>query len=357
MTPLQYLKFLLFPLSFLYGLIIYIRNLLYDHDLLKSIEFDFPIICIGNLSYGGTGKTPHIEYLIRLLSSQFRVATLSRGYKRKTTGYILADAKSEAEQVGDEPALLKKKFPHVAVIVAENRSIAIPQILSSLPETDVILLDDAFQHRSIRPGLSIVLTKYSNLFTKDYILPVGTLREFRNAYQRADFIIVTKCPPDLSEQKRKEVVQEINPAKGQLVFFSFVNYHPAYLITDYKQKVTANKQLDIYLFTGIASTSELTDFLKEHMGNVYTMNFSDHHYFDRVDMENVTEAFHNIDSKNKIMLTTEKDAVRLYEHKQWILSKKLPIYVLPITVDFFEEDKKLFDSEVIGYLTRLKNSR
>ena len=355
MTPFQYLKFFLLPFAFVYGLIIYVRNWLYDSGFLKSIEFDFPIICIGNLSYGGTGKTPHIEYLIRLLSQQFRVATLSRGYKRKTSGYILADSKSEAEQVGDEPALLKKKFPHIAVAVAEDRSIAIPQILSTLAQTDVILLDDAFQHRTVRSGLNMVLTKYSKPFTRDYIMPVGTLREYRNAYQRADFIIVTKCPRALGEAEKKSIINEINPRKGQLVFFSYINYHPAYLITDSNKRVTANKQLDIFLFTGIASSSELTDFLKEHMGKVYSMNFSDHHFFDRVDMENVTEAFNNIESKNKIILTTEKDAVRLYEHKQWILSKKLPIYVLPITVDFFEEDKKLFDSEVLGYLNRVKN--
>lgn len=356
MSLLQNIKFILFPFALIYWLIIYIRNTLYDNDIFKSIEFDFPVICIGNLSFGGTGKTPHVEYLIRLLSNQFRVTILSRGYKRKSTGYLAVQANSDVEQVGDEPALIKKKYPHVGVAVSEDREMAVPQIISTIP-TDVIVLDDAFQHRSIRAGMSIVLTKYNKLFTRDYILPIGSLREYRGAYKRADFIIVSKCPKDLTKAQKQAIKEEINPQKGQLVFFSYIDYFPAYSITDHTDRLQANKELDILLFSGIASSSELKEFLEKSVRNLYSLDYHDHHDYDRVDMENITEAFNNIESPNKVLMTTEKDAVRLYKHRKWIIDKKLPIYVLPIKVEFFKEDKQLFDSEVVNYLERLKNLR
>lgn len=353
----QHYRYLLFPFSVLYGMVIYVRNWLFDNGIIKSIEFDFPIISVGNLTFGGTGKTPLIEYLIRLLSQQFRIATLSRGYKRQSHGFKMAQNPPDAKVIGDEPALLKRKYPHVFVSVSESRTMAVPQILSLSPQTDVILLDDAFQHRSIQPGMSIILTKYSDLFTHDHILPMGSLREFRSAYKRADFIVVTKCPKEMKPEEKKRIIDEIKPKAGQVVFFSYIDYFAAYLITDNKNRIAPHKDLDVFLFTGIASSDDLKQFLEQHVKNLYSMSYPDHHPYDRVDIENVTEAFQNIESANKIMLTTEKDAVRLYEHKEWILSKKLPIYVLPIRMDFFQEDKKLFDSEIINYLSRLKEHK
>ena len=357
MNLTDYLRFLLFPLALIYGVVIGIRNWLYDHRWLRSVSFEFPVISVGNLSYGGTGKTPHVEYLIRLLSGQNRVTTLSRGYRRKTSGFKIADNRPNVNDLGDESTLLKLKFPHVNVTVGESRVLAIPQILSTLPQTDVILLDDAFQHRSVEPGLSILLTSYPRLYTDDYLLPIGTLREFRGSATRANFIVVTKCPLNLNTVERERIRNEIKPIDNQLLFFSYIRYYHAYSITNPGDRIEPNKNLDIVLFSGLAFDEELNEYLSAKSRNVYPLQYSDHHNYDRVDIENITEAFQNIDSTNKILLTTEKDAVKLYEHKEWILSKQLPLYILPIQVDFFPEDKSLFDTQVTGYLNRLKQHR
>ncbi|GIV34233.1 MAG: tetraacyldisaccharide 4'-kinase [Chitinophagales bacterium] len=352
MTPTSLLRFLLAPFAVFYGLVVWVRNLLYDTDLLRSVEFDFPVIGVGNLSVGGSGKTPHVEYLIRLIAPHFRVGVLSRGYKRKTSGYVEAQASSMAEEVGDEPALLKRKYPFATVAVCEQRATGVPQLLMNHPALQVVILDDAFQHRSVRAGLSVLITSYSRLFTRDYILPVGALREFRSAYKRAEFIVVSKCPPDLSSEEKNRIRREINPLPGQLVFFSYLVYGKPYLFTDPTVKLEFD-QYKVLLVTGIASPSEPTAFLKSKVEKVFTMQFSDHHSFDRFDMERITETFQNIEGKNKVMITTEKDAVRLLPFSEWIIEKKLPIFVLPVQVEFFEEDKRLFDSEITGWLQKL----
>lgn len=348
-------KFLLLPIALLFGLAVYIRNRFYDWGFLKSFSFDFPIISVGNLSVGGTGKTPHVEYLIRLLSShQFQVATLSRGYKRKTRGYILATTEHHADHIGDEPSLIKKKYPHVAVAVSESRSVAVPQILSEVPNTDVILLDDAFQHRGIEPGMSIVLTDYSHPFTRDFLLPFGTLREPRSAYHRADFIIVTKCPPDLSQQQRAAMIKEINPGKHQAVFFSYLKYYRPYNIVNNQDKLELTKDLHVFLFCGIARPENLEQHIRAQVGELWVKEFDDHHPFDRYDLEVLNEAFENIKEEKKVLMTTEKDLTRLFAHKETIIQKKLPIYAQPIQVEFFEQDKQLFEQEILNYLIRIK---
>jgi len=351
----SFVRILLFPFSLLYGAGISFRNWLYEAGYLKYTEFDFPVICVGNLSMGGTGKTPHVEYLIRLLSEKFRLAILSRGYQRKTSGYVQAEVTSTADAVGDEPAMLKRKYQHVAVAVSEDRALGVPQLLSSYPQTDVVILDDAFQHRSVRAGLNILLTSYENLFTRDYLLPAGTLREFRSAYKRAEFIVVTKCPLTLNEPDRESIRREIAPAKNQLVFFSFLNYGQPYLFTDASIRLSFDKNYDVMLVSGIASSENLKRFIRPQVKNLYSFDFSDHHRFTRNDIETITEAFGNMESPTKLLLTTEKDAVRLLPYHAWIIDKKLPIFVQPVSVEFFEEDKKLFDEEITGWLERLKS--
>ena len=349
------LRILLFPFSLLYGAVIYIRNWLYDAGYLKTTEFDFPVICVGNISAGGTGKTPHVEYLIRMLSEKFRVAVLSRGYLRKTSGYFQADVNSTADAVGDEPALLKRKYPHVAVAVSEDRALGVPQLISSYPQADVVILDDAFQHRAVRAGLNIVLTSYDNLFTRDYLLPAGALREFRGAYRRAEFIVVTKCAQDLTQADMENIRREIAPAKNQLVFFSFLKYAQPYLFTDASARLNFDSNYDVMLFSGIASSEKLKQYIRPQVKNLYTFDFSDHHGFTRNDIEKITEAFGNIETPAKLLLTTEKDAVRLLPYRQWVIDKNLPIFVQPVSVEFFEEDKKLFDGEITGWLEKLKS--
>ena len=208
---LNYLKILLYPFSLLYGLVMWTRNRLYDNKVLNAVEFDLPVIAVGNLSVGGTGKTPHVEYLIRLLKDRFHIATLSRGYNRRTKGYLLADENSTASQLGDEPMQFHQKYPDISVCVGEERMLAIPQLLMERPDTQTILLDDAFQHRSVKPGMNIMITDYSRRFTKDHVVPFGRLREGRKGYERANCIIVSKCPPHLSETEKNAIRQEINP--------------------------------------------------------------------------------------------------------------------------------------------------
>lgn len=210
---------LLYPFSFIYGLLISLRNLFYEAKLLRSTSFSLPVINVGNLSMGGTGKTPHIEYLIKMLSPYINVATLSRGYKRKSKGFRMVEVGDNAMTAGDEPLQFKRKFRHIPVAVSESRNIGIPNILKQHPETHSILLDDAFQHRSVVPGLNILLTQYSEPFFEDYLLPLGTLREPRQSYERADLIIVTKCPEELSETEKEDFIARLNPKRNSKFFF------------------------------------------------------------------------------------------------------------------------------------------
>lgn len=321
--------------------------------MLKSVKFHFPVISVGNLSVGGTGKTPHIEYLIRNLASEYKLAVLSRGYKRKTSGYKLVRPMSTADETGDEASLIKSKYPFVNVAVAEARIYGIPQLLGDAPDTQVLLLDDAFQHRSVTPAINILLTRYNKPYTRDYILPMGSLREFRSSAQRADFIVVSKCPQTLTKEDRENFKTEISPNKNQLLLFSYLKYGRAYNLIDSSQKIALSEPDAVYLFTGIAQLDELMAYLKAESKEVFNIEYPDHHNFDTYDMSNIRTAFNNIERKNKVLLTTEKDVVRLIPHRRWIEENKLPIYVLPVEVDFFPEDKALLNRELNQYLEKV----
>lgn len=350
---LAYLRYLLFPFSILYGGIIFIRNKFYDWKILKSVKFHFPVISIGNLSVGGTGKTPHIEYLIKMLGSNYKLAVLSRGYKRKTSGYRLVKPMSTAAETGDEASLIKSKYPFVNVAVAQERVYGIPQLLSDAPETQVLLLDDAFQHRSVIPSINILITRYKKPYTRDFILPMGSLREFRSSAKRADFIIVSKCPEDLSEEQRIAFRNEISPSKNQLLLFSYLKYGNPYNLVNSNYRIELSQPNAVYLFTGIAQLDELMQYLRSSCKEVFNFEFPDHHDFDVYDMDNIRTAFNNIERENKILLTTEKDVVRLIPHKRWISENKLPIYVLPVEVSFFQKDKVILEKELYQYLEKV----
>jgi len=347
-------RLLLAPISLLYGLGVSLRNFFYSSNLLKEVNFDLPIISVGNLSIGGAGKTPHIEYLIRMLGPYINLATLSRGYNRKTKGYLKVVHSHSVEEVGDEPLQYLRKFPGVMVYVSESRSFAVPRIFREYPEMQTVLLDDAYQHRSILPGLNILLTDYSLPYTRDYLLPSGRLREWRSASKRADIIIVSKCPQNLELAERDKMVAELSPLPNQRVFFSYYQYLNPYYIFNLRQQVVLNKDLDILLICAIARTDYLLDYLDSAVNEVQVLEYEDHHYFTKFDVSNLLNRFNNMESKKKLILTTEKDAVRLEMHREFILENKLPILVLPLKVAFLFEDGQRFDSEVKNFLLNFK---
>ena len=345
---LRPVRILLFPVSLLYALVVKIRNWFFDKKLLSSTAFNLPIVCVGNLAVGGTGKSPMVELLIRTLRERFAVAVLSRGYKRKTRGYALANESTTALDIGDEPMQFHQKFPDIAVAVGEERIVAIPQLLHDRPDTKAIILDDAFQHRSVRAGMNILLTDYSNLFTRDWWLPSGDLRDAPSSYRRADIIIVTKCPEDLAEEERRAIVLEIGPRVHQRVFFTSICYGEPYHITG-DVKTTINDQVEVLLVTGIANPAPLKRWLDEQSRTYYELEYGDHHIFSIDDLNTVIRRFDGLTAGNKIILTTEKDAVRLTKFRQEL--EGLPFYVLPITPRFLFGEEPVFNDLITKFIS------
>lgn len=335
------LKIILAPLSILYGIGVYINNLAYRYGILQSTKFDIPTICIGNLTIGGSGKTPHVEFLIRYLRQYIKVATLSRGYKRKIPGFLVVQPTNNAAEVGDEPIQFKRKYRDVMVAVSEDRTFAIPKMLMQQPRLQAILLDDAFQHQALEAGLNILLTEYGYPFMRDYPVPSGRLRDLRSSYKRADIIIASKCPVVFTEEDRKEFIKEVNLLDHQQIFFSYYRYgHPYYLFNG-SQRITLSEDIDVLLVTGIARPEYLVDYLETVCNKIHSMEFADHHFFNNSDIGRIKGRFLDITSNKKLIITTEKDAVRLDLHREYLVEHKLPVFVLPIEVNFhFGEDDK-----------------
>lgn len=349
------LKILLSPLALLYGLVIAIRNGLYSLGLLRGVSFSLPVISIGNLSVGGTGKTPHTEYLVRILHEYLKLGIISRGYKRKTTGYLEVTPYSDASQVGDEPLQYKRKFPHIAVAVGESRSLAIPQLVRTYPDLQVILLDDAFQHREVDAGLNILLTEYNQLYTRDMLLPIGRLREWKSAAKRAEIIIVTKCPAILSDNERDAIEQEVKRYEDQLVFFSHYVYGNPYRMYNSGDRVSLHENLDVLLVTGIAGTDYIMKYVSDKCANVELMEYNDHHPYSDSDIGEIERSFHDMKKdRQRIILTTEKDATRLDAHRQLLLQRNLPVYILPLRVEFIGEEPEAFDDVIKDWLLNFK---
>jgi tetraacyldisaccharide 4'-kinase len=331
------LRNILFPFAILYGFITGIRNFLFDKGILKSYSFDIPIIAVGNLSVGGTGKTPQIEYLIRLLSPKYKIATLSRGYKRKSEGFILANSNSNAEIIGDEPFQFYKKFSTIRVAVDANRKNGIEQLLSQTNKPEVILLDDAFQHRKVKAGLYILLTSYSDLYSDDFILPTGNLRESRSGAKRANLVIVTKCPATLSLEEQKEIKAKLKLKLHQEIYFSYIDYDDSIYSENKSIGINEIKNFDKLLLAGIAKPTPFFEHLKSK--NVECLTFSDHHHFSDKDILEIENK-----ANNKIIITTEKDFVRL----KGSLSKE-QLFYLPIRSSFISRSEK-FDKTIINYV-------
>ena len=338
---------LLLPFSLVYGLIIYIRNWLFDRNILRSATFNLPLICIGNLAVGGTGKSPMVEFLIAKLKNKYNVAILSRGYKRKTSGYTLATDQSTALEIGDEPMQFYNKFPDVTVAVGEERVVAIPQLLHDKPGTRVIILDDAFQHRSVKAGFNILLTDYNNLYTRDWFLPTGDLRDQQKSARRADIIVVTKCPQDLSLAEKNQLTKEIKPGPGQQIFFTTISYGKPYQVITRKPWVEV-KTAEILLVTGIANPGQLKKYLEEKFNGFDELAFSDHHIFTIDDLKYILKKFDQIQSPGKILLTTEKDAVRLQKFSQQL--RELPFYVMPIQPVFLFHEENQFTRLITTFI-------
>ena len=334
------LRFFLYPFSLLYDLVTRIRNLFYDLGFFKSKTFSIPIIAVGNLSVGGTGKTPQIEYLIKVLQNNYKIAVLSRGYKRKTKGFILIDGTHTSDDVGDEPLQFFKKFPKICVAVDENRVNGI-QELQRKESIDVVLLDDAYQHRKVKADCYILLTKFDDLYTDDFVLPTGNLRENIGGAKRAHIIIVTKCPIDLSSEKQQDIKRKLNATSKQHVFFSSISYDnktsgklniPTEALNDY----------EILLLTGIANPAPLVSFLKAKGNEVHHLNYSDHHQFTSKEIDVITTKYSSITSEKKILLTTEKDYMRLS-------NKISSLSYLKMSTKFVEGDNQ-FNASVKSFM-------
>ena len=362
----------LYPASWLYGAVVIMRNKLFDWGLLRSKSFDIPVICVGNLSVGGTGKTPHTEYLIKLLQDNYRVAVLSRGYKRHTQGYVLATPKSTARTIGDEPYQMYTKFPSVTLAVDENRCHGIEQLLAlKEPAIDVVLLDDAFQHRHVKPGLSILLTDYHRLFCDDTLLPTGRFREPAGGKNRAQIIIVTKCPKDIKPIDYNIITKRLNLYPYQQLFFSTFRYGNLRPVFGQEVKeanantASASKEIplsslmamEVLLVTGIASPAPIMERLIDCAKQIETLSFSDHHDFSYKDMQQIKERFNRLTAEKRLIITTEKDATRLVNHPDLDEELKPFIYALPIEIEILQNQQDKFNQHIIDYVRENTRNR
>ncbi|MCF8364974.1 MAG: tetraacyldisaccharide 4'-kinase [Bacteroidales bacterium] len=349
---MRFLLFIIYPFTLIYGIVLYIRNKCYDWGICKSQAFDFPIISVGNLSMGGTGKTPHIESLITLLKNDYKIAVLSRGYKRKTKGFRLADKDSDFRQIGDEPMQIHRKFSDVIVAVDEKRSRGIMKVMEIVPQTDVVLLDDAFQHRAVKPGLSILLTDFHNLYPEDYLFPVGKLREFRRGARRADIIVITKTAKVLSPITVRRIIGLIKPREHQRVYFSYISYDTLKPLPGSDTKLPAGQINSALLFAGIANIYPLKEHVLLMTNQLDTLTFSDHHNYSGNDFRKIRTKFENILSQNKIIITTEKDAMRIAIPKIHDELAGLPIFYIPITAKIHKEFRADFNNQIKTYVQK-----
>lgn len=329
---MKLLRKLLFPFSLLYGGVTALRNLLYDNGVLKSKSYNLPVICVGNLSTGGTGKSPMIELLVSFLKDNYKIAVLSRGYKRKTTGFREVLLKSSVEEVGDEPLQFKLKFPEITVAVCENRQTGIEKLQKT---TEVILLDDAFQHRKVKASFNIMLTSFDKLYSADCMLPTGNLREPKFGAKRAQVIVVTKCPDTIDTARMEGIKRKLKPESYQEVYFSKIGYGSQIMNETESKPLAYLNEKEFLLVTGIANPKPLVDYLKNEGLHFETKSFPDHHNFSESEMEQL--------EKHKLILTTEKDFMRLKP-----LINKTEVYFMPIKTVILNGAESHFKNKVIN---------
>ena len=325
-------KFLFWKLSIQFSLVTSIRNFIYNIGVIKSHQFNLPIISVGNLVLGGSGKTPTIEYLIRLLSKNYKIAVLSRGYGRKSNGFIIADSNSDANLIGDEPMQYYRKFKNIIVSVGSNRVRGINKLIKLNSKPEIILLDDAYQHRRVKPEMSILLTKFNDLYSDDNIFPLGNLRESKSNANRADIIIVTKCDKNISKDQKRHIIQKLNIGDNQKIYFSSIKYSKILYDKESSKLLSEFKNIKFTLVTGIANSSHMVNYLKDNDFNFNHLSFKDHHNYSDSDISNI--------NNNEIVITTEKDYVKLYSR----VTTKL--FYLPI--EFLIHNEGEFNNQILN---------
>ena len=347
----------LLPLSWIYGAIVRFRNWLFDIGLKKSQAFSIPIISVGNITVGGSGKTPHVEYLIRLLHDKVKIAVLSRGYKRKSRGYVLANANTTMPEIGDEPFQMHHKFNDIYVAVDTKRVRGIENLQGDeeTKDVDVVLLDDAFQHRYVKPGINILLVDYHRLIIYDKMLPAGRLREPLSGKSRADIVIITKCPKDLKPMEFRVLTKAMDLYPFQKLYFTCIDYdRPTNIFDEQEIGIESLKEKHVLLLTGIASPKQMEHDLKPLCQDITSLSFGDHHQFKAKDVERINDTFASM-PEPRIIITTEKDAVRLRETEDLDEGVKKALFALPIKVRFMLDQEENFNDKIISYVR--KNSR
>lgn len=346
---LKYLRLLLLPFNVVYAFVVYVRNLLFDWGIFKSTSFDMPIICVGNLAVGGSGKTPTTEYLVRLLS-EYKVAILSRGYGRKTKGFVLANDAATAETIGDEPLQYYRKFKNVTVAVCEDRVKGIQKLKD---EHEVILLDDAYQHRKVKAGFNVLLFEFSKIKDFQMLMPAGNLREPFSGIKRAQAVLITKSPSKISDKIKAEISNKLRLTTQQELAFSCIGYQKLkHLYTGEEMRLAAEQE--VFLLTGIANTAPLKQYLAAQQVNIHSFEYPDHHRFTAKEITNLLTSYEKHPAKKKIIVTTEKDGQRLLDDKLRDLLLNLPIYYLPIATEINAEDKCRFDQKILDYVASAK---
>ncbi len=339
------------PVSWLFATVAFVRNLLYDYGLLRSREFDLPVISVGNITVGGTGKTPHVEYLLALLSQQYKVALLSRGYRRETKGFVEAKPGASAAEVGDEPAQVKRKFPGLVVAVDSKRVRGTRELLRRYPDLDVVLLDDAFQHRRINPGLSILLTDHARPMDQDHYLPYGDLRESPHEMRRAKIIVVSKTPEDLKPIAQRVIIKNLKPFPYQNLFFSSMAYGELLpIFGDKPLPAPSGKAFSLLLVSGIARPESFLEAVSGWAARAEHLEFPDHHYFRPKDLARIKSAFDRLEGSNKLLVCTEKDAMRFRDMAEALGELRPVMYYLPMKVHFSISAQAEFDKAILGYV-------
>jgi tetraacyldisaccharide 4'-kinase len=346
---------LLYPFSLLYGSIIWIRNTLFDLNVLSSEEFPIPVISVGNITVGGTGKTPHVEYLVELLKEDFRVATLSRGYKRKTRKFILAGPESSVRDIGDEPVQIKQKFPEINVAVDRKRVNGVKELMQRIPDLDVILLDDAYQHRSIKPGLSLLLIDFNRPLSEDRLLPAGRLREQAYERRRANIILITKCPDRLKPIDRRLIVKDLKLFPFQHLFFTKLGYKdPIPVFPDIGEPMSIEEMKKarprILMVTGIAGPRLYKKHLRSISPQVSELNWPDHHDYTESDLKKILDRYSEMEGDQKLIFTTEKDATRLRKFTNIDARIRERMFYVPVRIEFLNEDEENFNTHIKNYV-------
>jgi len=351
--------FFLFPISVIYGFIVWVRNRLYDNKILPSREFPLPLISIGNITVGGTGKTIHVEHLIGILKSQYKTAMLSRGYRRQTNGFIIADPTMDYKMIGDEPRQIKQKYPDITVAVDANRRKGIEKLLEKEKDIEAIILDDAFQHRRITPGLNILLIDFTNPIDKDHMLPLGRLREQNRERKRADIIVITKVPTDTRPIELRIMEKNVKTFSFQKIFFTMLQYASPVPVFKESVKETASPlstNPSVLLITGIANAKPLKDYLKVLSDTIKHVEYPDHYSFDVLDMRHLIKEFESIPGKNKCIITTEKDAMRFQVFDELDEEIKSKMFYVPVSVGFMENQEENFKTQILNYVNVNKSN-